>query len=596
MALVPRPYQVAAEDAAFAHWRDGARSVLFVCPTGGGKSLFFSRVIQRFYEATGLRALLVADRDALVKQGAENAREHTGLQVGIEMGAQRVETLFMPPVVAATIQTIGRKKRLERFRPDDFGLIVFDEADLSLAPAYRKVEQYFGGAKLLGVTATPKRADGQALGLLYEQTAGVVEIRDLIEDGYLVNIRGQSIGEVDVSFVARQKNGDLDDEALGKFLSEDLHLYEVVIPTLEKAGDRPTIVFGATVEHAKELARVFNERRPGCARAIHGEMDDDQRRDIIDPFIRGDYQFLVNCALLTRGVDIPKISCVVIARPMTSDAMLKQCVGRGTRTLKGVVDGLESAAERKAAIAASAKQDLLILDLAGIGNNLSLVTPLNVLDGTKDPDVIKRARALLKKNPEQMILDAIDEAARQLAEEKRKALLAKARYTTTTIDPFSMVQTFLGITPRAGRWGGRPPAPEDLAYLAKAAKGLDVRGLDGGQVREIALAVKRRYTIGRASFNQARVLIRKGLDPDVSAAAAQLALDTLAANEWEPTGGLRAAFALVSQQRGKLVELEGEGDAGSRVFLAAQLEDIDARRKAAFAALRRGGRGQRATG
>ena len=76
------------------------------------------------------------------------------------------------------------------------------------------------------------------------------------------------------------------------------------------------------------------------------------------------------------------------------------------------------------------------------------------------------------------------------------------------------------IAPSPGRWGGAPPAPEDLDYLAERAKGLSVAGMDGGQVAEIVKAIRQRYRDKRSSWNQARCLIRAGLDPEVDFATA----------------------------------------------------------------------------
>jgi hypothetical protein len=114
---------------------------------------------------------------------------------------------------------------------------------------------------------------------------------------------------------------------------------------LKYASDRQTLVFVPTIETAEVTVEAF--RREGVAAAIvTGSTPDDERADILAAYSESHINVIVNCSVLTEGVDLPMTSCVVIARPTLSPILYAQMVGRGTRPCEG-------------------KDDCLILDLAG---------------------------------------------------------------------------------------------------------------------------------------------------------------------------------------------------------------------------------------
>ena len=97
------------------------------------------------------------------------------MECDIEMADNYAKTMFASPVVVATVQTLSKLHRMERFNPKDFALIVTDEAHRATAKTYRKVYKYFlegnPDCKHLGVTATPSRADEEALGQVFDDVA-----------------------------------------------------------------------------------------------------------------------------------------------------------------------------------------------------------------------------------------------------------------------------------------------------------------------------------------------------------------------------------------------------------------------------------------
>ena len=166
-----RPYQREALQAIKREW-ESVTSTLAVLPTGTGKTILFASLIRSEFPA---RALVLAHREELIFQAADKVQRVTGFQCEVEMANYRADLsggLFGgPQVVVSTIQTqcsgADGSGRMSRFDPRMFGLLIIDEAHHTTAQTYRRVIDYYRQnpqLKVLGVTATPDRADEQALG------------------------------------------------------------------------------------------------------------------------------------------------------------------------------------------------------------------------------------------------------------------------------------------------------------------------------------------------------------------------------------------------------------------------------------------------
>jgi superfamily II DNA or RNA helicase len=400
--------------------------------------------------------------------------------------------------------------------------------------SYRDIIDYFPAAKVLGVTATPDRSDGEAMGKVFESVAYVYEIRDAIEQGFIVPLRQKAVRVDGLDFSkVRTTAGDLNDGDLEKILLEEEALHGIAIPTVEQSDNRPTIVFTPTVAVAHALAEVINRytaKTAGgmeAARALDGSADTKLRRDTLADYAAGRFRFLVNCSLFTEGFDAPLISCVAVARPTKSRALYAQMVGRGFRLSPE-----------------TSKRDLLVLDFKGNAGRHALVNSLDILDGNSDAAVRARAEELVDADPAMTVLGALDLAAKQLAEEaqkraieenRRRQVQGRASYQAQEVDPFVSVETVLGVRPRAGRWGGAPATERQLEYLR--SKGIELPDLDKGQASQLIDALQQRRDNGLCTYKQARLLLKNGVAPDLSFAEASAALDEIAKKQgWRNRG------------------------------------------------------------
>jgi len=299
--------------------------------TGLGKSFTFSQVPRRG------RMLILSHRDELVHQ----PQKYFDCSFGVE---QAEETSHGEEVVSASVQTLVR--RLDKFSPFDFDVIITDEAHHAIAPTYRKIYDYFKPRLHLGFTATPNRNDGVGLQAIYQD---IIFSRDLkwgIENKYLSEIKCL---RVDIGY-------DLRNVAmrLGDFAPEDLDravnikkANKAVAEAYERYAKPPCLIFCASVKHAENLAELI----PGAV-AVRGGED---RTQTLQDFKNELIPCLTNCMVFTEGTDIPNIKTVMIARPTQNISLYTQMAGRGLRLYPG-------------------KEYALLIDCVGAVDNINLCT------------------------------------------------------------------------------------------------------------------------------------------------------------------------------------------------------------------------------
>jgi superfamily II DNA or RNA helicase/uncharacterized protein (DUF3820 family) len=455
--FVPRPYQVDACRAAFGAWNEGKRNILLEMATGLGKTVVFSEICLRWPEERG-RILILAHRNELIEQACSKVGEHMEEMPDIEKAHQVAQRhrLMGSDVVVASVQTITQRHRLEKFYPEDFGLIITDEAHHATSKSYRRIFQHFmqnPDCKMLGVTATPERADKN--GLIHVYDGGIVyskPIKDGIDDGYLVPIeQGYPVIEgLDFSLV-RQVAGDfqkseLERMMMGEFAEQakkESPLLQIASVTVEESNGCPTLVFCVTKKHALAMTEIFC-RYPGVkAECVIDDTPPDERARIIENYKKGHTQILCGVGVFTEGFDAPLTELVVIARPTKSLPLYIQMVGRGTRPMPGIVDGPETPEERRAAIASSSKPACRILDFVGVSGRHSLVSSADIYGG--DARDVEAAKTSIRKkggfgNIQEEIEKAKqarfeqEEAFRQRQREQR--LIAESRHRMVKVDPF----------------------------------------------------------------------------------------------------------------------------------------------------------------
>lgn len=537
-----RPYQIECVERIRQELQ-GNDSTLAVLATGLGKTVIFSHVAKQWPMG---RVLIMAHREELIRQAAAKVQQVTGIQPAIEMGEERADDgglYSLPPIVVTSVQTMCRPNRLRRFKPPLFGLLVIDEAHHAPANTYRKVIDHYRhnpALKVLGVTATPDRADEAALGQIFSSVAYTYDIPDAIRDGWLVGIEQQFVTVEGLDFAnCRTTAGDLNGGDLAELMEKEKALHGVVTPTINLAGDSPTIIFTASVAHAEKVAEILRRHRPGQAVCLHGKSDPEHRRRELQRFAAGDFQYLVNCGLFLEGFDSPRIGVVAVARPTKSRALYAQMIGRGTRALPGVIDcpGVEMEADdRRERIACSSKPSLLVLDFVGNSGRHKLVSTADILGGKYPDEVVERARdeaaaksAKGERSNMQSELLAAEAKLREQQEARRRHIVAKkAKFSKQRIDPFDVLE----ITParEPGWFKGKVPTPKQAEVLQK--NGINPDSVSFSEAGQLITEIFQRREKGLCSFKQAKLLAKYGYPTDVGFTEAKAIIDRIAANGW----------------------------------------------------------------
>lgn len=536
-----RDYQLKCADAIIEEFREHG-STLIVIPTGGGKTQIFSEIVRRFLPA---RSLILVHREELVFQAKARIEKIAGVACEIEMAEMTAETSLFSrtPCVIASVATLHR--RLAKFDPADFGLVVCDEAHHAVASSWRAILDHFKqnrALKILGVTATPDRTDEEALGQVFETVAFDYEILDAIHDGWLLPVDQQMvhIGGLDFSEV-RTTAGDLNGADLAAVMEAEKNLQGMVGSSIEIIGDKPSILFAASVKHAEMACEIFNRHKGGMAAFICGTTEKEIRRDILKSFLDGSNQVLCNVGIATEGFDAPNATIVLNGRPTKSRALYAQIAGRVLRPLPGLVDGIGTPDERKQAIALSRKPSALLVDFVGNSGRHKLMTSADILGGKVSEEAVElaivRARAAGKPLRMSDTLDEAEEAIREererrrLAEEARKSrLVAKVKYQTQQVNPFDVFD--LQPAKERGWDHGKRLTEKQQALLLK--QGIDGNALPYVQAKALLNELFRRWNAKLATLKQCKLLKKHGYDvKEMTMKEASERIDALAKNGWK---------------------------------------------------------------
>lgn len=296
------------------------RRVLYVLPTGGGKTTVFTHIGQKA-AAKGRRTLILAHRHELIKQISRR----------LEMPHGIIAPGFTPyyelPIQVGMIQTVAR-------RPvGGFDLIIPDEAHHTPSNTYRKVLDASPNAWKLGVTATPQRGDGRGLGELFDEMVLGPTAAELTEQGYLAPAIVYAPSTINTSGIKRAR-GDYDNRSLTQ-LSDTPTVTGCAVSHYKKHADgRRALVTACSVDHAYHVAQQFCDAGYRF-KAVHGKMTQYERDEAIDGLTGLRYHGLVYCDLFSEGVDVPVVEVGIFLRKTLSLGLWDQQVGRILRPFEG---------------------------------------------------------------------------------------------------------------------------------------------------------------------------------------------------------------------------------------------------------------------
>lgn len=515
-----RDYQEESRNYIQQQWAEGVKKTLLVLPTGCGKTIVFSKVIEDRVKK-GERVLVLAHRGELLDQAADKLEKSTGLKCATEK-AQETSIGSWFRVVVGSVQTMMREKRLEQFPKDFFNTIIIDEAHHCISDGYQRVLNYFDEANVLGVTATPDRGDMRNLGTYFESLAFEYTLPKAIKSGYLSPIKALTIPlKLDLSTVGQQA-GDFKTSDLGTAL--DPYLESIADEMWKNANDRKIVVFLPLVKTSQKFTELLNKKGFRAAE-VNGESKD--RAEILEDFDKGKYNVLCNSMLLTEGWDCPSVDCVVVLRPTKVRSLYSQMVGRGTRLFEG-------------------KTELLLLDFLWHTERHELCHPAHLI--AENDEVANAMTKTIEEAGIPLDLEVVEKQATEDVVSQREEALAKQlaemkRRKQKLVDPlqFEMsiqAEDLSSYVPSFG-WEMGPPSDKQVKILEKL--GILPDEVDNaGKATKILERLDKRRTEGLTTPKQIRFLEQRGFQHVGmwSFESGKKLIDRIAGNGWKIPSGI----------------------------------------------------------
>lgn len=321
--MILRPYQHELACDVLSSFENIARTILLVLPTGGGKSFLAAYLVS--HEAGYV--WVIAHRQELLAQLSKALST-----VGLPHGMVKSVLPFDPTqrIQVASIQTLAKRHHL--LPPPS--LIVYDEAHHLPSRVAKATVQAYPQARVLGVTATPVRLNGQGLGEVFEHMIVGPTVRWLTDHGFLSPAEYYAPPVVADTDNLPKRGGDFAKEASEAVMDKPTVTGDAVEHYRRICDGVPMLVFCTSVAHAKHVAEQYIEAGYRAA-SVDGAMSDEDRRDRIEGLGNGKWQVITSCDLIGEGLDVPICGAAQLLRPTASLGLHLQQIGRVLRPMDG---------------------------------------------------------------------------------------------------------------------------------------------------------------------------------------------------------------------------------------------------------------------
>ena len=320
------------------------RSVVYVLPTGGGKTIIAAEIARRA-AAKGSRTMFLVHRRELVKQAIGTLREACpGMSIGVEAaGWPRMPWALLQ---VGMVQTIVRREGIEPPK-----LVFIDEAHHMRAAMWEKVIARWPAAALVGLTATPERFDRRGLGKHFKSMVLGPSIERLVSDGFLAPTRTLRLPSLlKLVGLKRDRNGEYSRKDQGTRVTP--HAIAATVDAYKRYADgKQAIFFGVNTNHSRSVCEQFRGR--GISAWHVDGTDPDSRRDrIMREFRDRSIRVIGNCDIVSEGFDAPSCEVIILGAHTSSVTRYLQNAGRAMRPGPG--------------------KTALVLDTTGISHDLGL--------------------------------------------------------------------------------------------------------------------------------------------------------------------------------------------------------------------------------
>lgn len=309
--------------------REKNHRLLYQLPTGGGKTVVFSEIARKFINEHKKKVLILTHRIELSKQ---TSNVLTSFGVNNKVIVSQVKELpdqheYM--CFVAMVETLNNRLNDEKFKMDDIGLVIIDEAHYN---SFHKLFKFFKGCFMLGVTATPLSSNIKLpMKNSYSELITGRGIQFLIENKFLAKANTYSY-DVGLSTLKIGINGDYTVKSSEELYSNSVMQGKLLYAYEQRAKNKKTLIFNNGINTSKQVYESFKFAGYDI-RHLDNSHSKQQRKDILEWFRTKPNAILTSVSILTTGFDEPTINTIIINRATRSFTLYLQMIGRGSRYL-----------------------------------------------------------------------------------------------------------------------------------------------------------------------------------------------------------------------------------------------------------------------
>lgn len=335
--VAPKPHQAVALEALEAERLSGNRRNLVVAATGTGKTWIAAFDFKRLRkQGVGRSLLFVAHRDEILRQ-SQQVFQLVLREPGF--GARLVggERPHAGRHVFASVQSLAN--RIDEIDPDGFDVVIVDEFHHAAAASYERLLSRLKPKFLLGLTATPERADGQSVLHWFDgRIASESRLWDALDQGLLCPFHYFGVNDPTDLSTARFERGRYVPGELDNLLTGDhiraVRIRQAVEEFVTDPHQMRALGFCAGIGHAHFMARQFTGFGYPALALDAGTPRDDRRAALVR-LRRGELRAIFAVDIFNEGVDLPEVDTVLMLRPTESATIFLQQLGRGLRWAEG---------------------------------------------------------------------------------------------------------------------------------------------------------------------------------------------------------------------------------------------------------------------
>lgn len=303
--------------------------LLYQLPTGGGKTVIFSEIANRFVQKYNKKVMILTHRLELCNQTSATLKKCGITNKVINSSVKRLNKTEKFNCFVAMVETLNNRIETGDVRTDDIGLVIIDEAHNN---SFQKLMDKFRNARIIGVTATPYSSDASfPMNKTYDELVIGESIGSLIENGFLASPTTWRY-DVELNTLKTGTHGDFTVSTSDELYSSPamldllLHAYE------EHAKNKKVLIFNNGIFSSKAVCQMFNDAGYP-ARHLDNETSYSERAEILLWLKKTKNAILTSVSILTTGFDEPSIQTVILNRATTSLTLYHQMIGRGSRRL-----------------------------------------------------------------------------------------------------------------------------------------------------------------------------------------------------------------------------------------------------------------------